>query len=116
MKKIIDNISSMLWFCMDVCWMGDLDVLAALLIVPTVYATMMMFYYADWHFMRVLAAVATNSWVLMNVCWMVPDLSDASWLHYLHLCRWVFMGLAIISMGFIMITDFGYIRNIKRFR
>ena len=116
MKRFIDDISSMLWFLMDVCWMSDQDTLAAILIIPTIYSTMIMFWYADYHMTKVLVAIATNCWVLMNVCWMIPDITTAAWAPYVGWLKWVFMIIGFLSMVVILLTDYNGLRKLRRFR
>lgn len=116
MKRLIEDISSMLWFLMDVCWMSDQDTLAAILIVPTVYSTLIMFWHADYHLTKVLVAIATNCWLLMNVCWMLPDITSAGWAPYVSWLRWVFLIIGSLSMFVLIMTNYKSISKLRRFR
>lgn len=116
MRRLIENLSSIFWFLMDIFWSCGLDTLAIIMIIPTVYSTLLMFKHAEFRVSKLLICIATNSWVLMNVCWMFPDVFNGSWTSYVFACRWIFMAVALLSMLAISITDFSNLRNIKRFR
>jgi len=116
MRRLLENLSSIFWFLMDVFWSCGWDGLAISMIVPTVYSTMLMFKHTQLRILNLLVCTATNSWVLMNVCWMVPDVFDGAWTPYVFMLRWVFLVTALLSMVAISCGDVSKLRNIKRFR
>lgn len=71
---LVETVGSVLWFLMDGFWMLNQAFAAKLMIVPTLAVNLLVFRYTQRSFSHFAVSAAMNSWLLMNICWMVADL------------------------------------------
>jgi hypothetical protein len=71
---LVETIGSVLWFLMDGFWMLNLASAAKGMILPTLVVNLLVFRYAKRSLSQYSVVAAMNSWLLMNICWMVSDL------------------------------------------
>ena len=74
---LVETIGSILWFLMDGFWMLNQALPAKAMIFPTLAVNLYVFRYTRRSFSQYAVAAAMNSWLLMNICWMVGDLDKA---------------------------------------
>ncbi len=70
----VETIGSVLWFIMDGFWMLNQAFAAKAMVIPTFVVNLLVFRYTKRSFSQYSVVAAMNSWLLMNVCWMVGDL------------------------------------------
>ena len=71
---LVETIGSVLWFIMDGFWMLNQAFAAKAMVIPTFVVNLLVFRYTKRSFSQYSVVAAMNSWLLMNVCWMVGDL------------------------------------------
>lgn len=71
---LVETVGSVLWFLMDGFWMLNLAVAAKAMVLPTLVVNLLVFRYAKRSLSQYSVVAAMNSWLLMNICWMVGDL------------------------------------------
>ena len=71
---LVETIGSVLWFIMDGFWMLNQAFAAKAMVIPTFVVNLLVFRYTKRSFSQYSVLAAMNSWLLMNVCWMVGDL------------------------------------------
>jgi hypothetical protein len=71
---LVETVGSVLWFIMDGCWMLNQVLPAKLMVLPTLAVNLSVFRYTRHSFSQFSVAAAMNSWVLMNIFWMISDL------------------------------------------
>jgi len=59
---------------MDGFWMLNQAFAAKAMVIPTFVVNLLVFRYTKRSFSQYSVVAAMNSWLLMNVCWMVGDL------------------------------------------
>lgn len=74
---LFETLGSIFWFFMDAAWMLEQNVLAFALIAPTTSLNLAVFRYTAKDFSSILATAAVNSWMMMNIFWMISDLAGA---------------------------------------
>ena len=72
---LVETVGSVLWFLMDGFWMLNLALSAKAMVLPTLLVNLLVFRYTKHSFSQLSVAAAMNSWLLMNICWMVGDLN-----------------------------------------
>jgi len=109
---IIDNFSSAIWFCMDACWMSGFDTIATVFAALTVAIHLLLFRTSQRTVAGKLAAVATNAWVLANVCWMLGDIYALP----LDIEKFIFLGIGAVCIITVAAIDMRAMRGIRGFR
>ena len=71
---IVETTGSVLWFIMDGFWMLNQTLLAKAMVLPTLLLNLLVFRYTRRSFSQYSVVAAMNSWLLMNICWMIGDL------------------------------------------
>ena len=71
---LIETVGSVLWFIMDGLWMLNQALPAKAIVLPTLAINLLAFRYTKRSFSQYAVVAAMNSWLLMNICWMVGDL------------------------------------------
>jgi hypothetical protein len=71
---LVETVGSVLWFVMDGLWMLNQPLYAKAMVVPTLAVNLFVFRYTNRSFSQISVVAAMNSWLLMNVFWMVGDL------------------------------------------
>lgn len=71
---LTETIGSVLWFIMDGFWMLNYGLPAKAMIVPTLAVNLLVFRYTTRSFGQTAVVGAMNSWLLMNISWMLSDL------------------------------------------
>jgi hypothetical protein len=72
---LVETVGSVLWFIMDGFWMLDLANPAKAMVLPTLVVNLIVFRYTRHSFTQSAVVGAMNSWLLMNICWMIGDLN-----------------------------------------
>jgi hypothetical protein len=72
--SLTETIGSVLWFVMDGFWMLNLAVPAKVMILPTLVVNLFVFRYTKRSFSQLSVVAAMNSWLVMNIFWMIGDL------------------------------------------
>jgi hypothetical protein len=70
----VETVGSVLWFIMDGFWMLNQAFLAKAMVLPTLLVNLLVFRYTKHSLSQVSVVAAMNSWLLMNICWMLGDL------------------------------------------
>ena len=71
---LTETLGSVLWFLMDGFWMLSLAGAAKWMIFPTVAVNLFVFRYTKPLFSPLAVVAAMNSWLGMNIFWMIGDL------------------------------------------
>ena len=71
---LVETIGSVLWFVMDGLWMLNQGGGAKGMIAPALAVNLYVYRYTPRSFSQFAVVSAMNSWLLMNVFWMVGDL------------------------------------------
>jgi hypothetical protein len=71
---LTETIGSVLWFVMDGFWMLNLAAPAKVMILPTLAINLLVFRYTKRSFSQLSVVAAMNSWLIMNIFWMLGDL------------------------------------------
>ena len=71
---LVETAGSVLWFAMDGFWMLNVGGAAKAMVMPTLAMNLLVFRYTRRTLSQVAVVAAMNSWLLMNICWMVGDL------------------------------------------
>src|SRR3712207_1971610 len=71
---MVETIGSVLWFFMDGFWMLSLPFAAKSMVAPTLAVNLLVFRYTRRSLSQFAIASAMNSWLLMNILWMLGDL------------------------------------------
>jgi hypothetical protein len=71
---LTETLGSVLWFFMDGFWMLSLASAAKWMIFPTVAVNLFVFRYTRPLFSQLAVVAAMNSWLGMNIFWMISDL------------------------------------------
>lgn len=114
-----DTVGSVLWFFMDASWMLELDTLAMVMIIPTSLVNLYSFRYTRRTLPAFAITGAMNSWLAMNICWMIQDLRGIPAL--LSVSKLLFMlGALLIVMSALASRNalefVGVLRRFSRFR
>jgi hypothetical protein len=95
---LTETIGSVLWFVMDGCWMMNQALLAKAMIGPTAAINLLVFRYTRRSFAHIAVVAAMNSWLAMNVLWMLGDLDKDP--RYIAVARMMFMfGIGLLAMA-----------------
>ncbi len=94
-KEVLDTVNSVSWFLLDACWMLGAPTLGYFFAAPTV-ATGLLLLYVERRPAVTCINLAINSWILMNLFWMM---SEATSTPALLLAARVCFGLGV---GFIL--------------
>ena len=71
---LVETVGSVLWFIMDGFWMLNQAMPAKTMVSPTLFVNLLVFRYTKHSFSQFCVVAAMNSWLVMNICWMVGDL------------------------------------------
>jgi hypothetical protein len=71
---LTETIGSVLWFVMDGLWMLNHALPAKAMVLPTLAVNLWVFRFTTRSFSHMAVVAAMNSWLLMNIFWMVGDL------------------------------------------
>ena len=71
---LVETIGSVLWFLMDGFWMLNQALPAKAMVLPTLGVNLWVFRYTKRSFTQYAVVAAMNSWLFMNICWMIGDL------------------------------------------
>ena len=71
---LVETFGSVLWFLMDGFWMLNLALPAKAMVLPTLVVNFLVFRYTSRSFSAYAVVAAMNSWLVMNILWMVGDL------------------------------------------
>ena len=71
---LVETIGSVLWFIMDGLWMLNQAYFAKAMVLPTLFVNLWVFRYTRPTFSQFAVVGAMNSWLVMNICWMMGDL------------------------------------------
>jgi hypothetical protein len=71
---LTETLGSVLWFLMDGFWMLSLAAAAKWMIFPTIAVNLFVFRYTRPVFSQLAVVAAMNSWLAMNIFWMIGDL------------------------------------------
>ena len=95
---LTETIGSVLWFIMDGFWMLNYGLPAKAMVFPTLAVNLLVFRYTTRSFGQTAVVAAMNSWLLMNILWMLSDLEKD--LRLLTLARWMFvLGIALLVLA-----------------
>jgi hypothetical protein len=72
---LTETIGSVLWFVMDGFWMLNLALPAKAMVLPTLVVNLLAFRFAKRSFSHMAVVAAMNSWLVMNILWMLGDLA-----------------------------------------
>jgi hypothetical protein len=101
-QVLVETIGSVLWFMMDGFWMLNQALLAKLMIWPTIAVNLFVFRYTRHSFSQFAVVAAMNSWLGMNIFWMLGDLDKNP--RPLEVAR-VMFGLGILLLALALIRD-----------
>lgn len=73
----VETVGSVLWFVMDGFWMLNSPAPAKTMIMPTLIVNLFVFRYTRRSLAHLAVVAAMNSWLAMNIFWMVGDLDKA---------------------------------------
>jgi hypothetical protein len=71
---LVETVGSVLWFFMDGFWMLNQALAAKAMILPTLAVNLLVFRFTRQSLSQFSVVAAMNSWLAMNICWMVGDL------------------------------------------
>ena len=71
---LVETIGSVLWFMMDGLWMLNQALGAKAMVLPTLAVNLFVFRYTKHSFSQISIVAAMNSWLIMNIFWMLGDL------------------------------------------
>lgn len=71
---LTETIGSVLWFVMDGLWMLNQPLPAKAMVLPTLAVNLFVFRYTKRSFSQMAVVAAMNSWLIMNILWMLGDL------------------------------------------
>ncbi|HYP05200.1 MAG TPA: hypothetical protein VER03_03115 [Bryobacteraceae bacterium] len=71
---LVETIGSVLWFLMDGFWMLNQGSPAKAMVLPTLGVNLWVFRYTRRSMGQICVVGAMNSWLLMNISWMIGDL------------------------------------------
>lgn len=72
---IVETISSVCWFLMDASWMFGLPMIAKVMAILTIATSLLIFKFTERAAAPMLVTAAMTSWAVMNVFWMLNDLT-----------------------------------------
>ena len=95
---LTETIGSVLWFIMDGLWMLNQALPAKAMVLPTLVVNLWVLRYTKHSFSQFAVVAAMNSWLLMNICWMLGDLDKDP--KPLVIARAMFaLGMALLAMA-----------------
>jgi hypothetical protein len=116
-QVFVETIGSVLWFLMDGFWMLNLAYAAKVMIWPTLAVNLFVFRYTRRSFSQFCVVGAMNSWLLMNIFWMIGDLDKDP--GPLGIARWMF-GLGMMLLAMVVARNAadreGLVKVLSRFR
>ena len=71
---LVETVGSVLWFIMDGFWMLNQALPAKAIALPALLVNLLVFRYTKHSLSQFSVVAAMNSWLVMNICWMVGDL------------------------------------------
>ena len=71
---LTETIGSVLWFVMDGFWMLNQTLPAKSMVLPTLAVNLFVFRFTKRSFGQMSVVAAMNSWLIMNIFWMLGDL------------------------------------------
>ena len=96
---LTETIGSVLWFVMDGMWMLNQSVPAKIMVVPTLAMNLYVFRFTRRSFSQISVVAAMNSWLIMNIFWMIGDLDKdpgpVSIARFMFLLGMVLLALAV---------------------
>ena len=92
----METVGSVLWFIMDGFWMLNQALPAKLMVLPTLAVNVSVFRYTRHSFSQFSVVAAMNSWLLMNICWMIGDLDKD--------VRPIAVARVMFALGIILLT------------
>jgi hypothetical protein len=72
---LTETIGSVLWFVMDGFWMLNQALPAKAMVLPTLAVNLFVFRFTKRTFGQMAVVAAMNSWLVMNILWMLGDLA-----------------------------------------
>lgn len=72
---VVETISSVCWFLMDASWMFGLPMIAKVMAILTIATSLLVFKFTERAAAPMLVTAAMTSWAVMNVFWMLNDLT-----------------------------------------
>jgi|AGTN01.2.fsa_nt_gi hypothetical protein len=72
---VVETISSVCWFLMDASWMFGLPMIAKVMAILTIATSLLILKFTERHVAPMLVTAAMTSWAVMNVFWMLNDLT-----------------------------------------
>ena len=96
-----ETFGSVLWFLLDGAWMLDWRLGVTLLVAPAIFCNLLTIIYVEKLNGSLLAVLAVNSWLLMNVFWILGDMYQMGWaLLWAKIAFW--SGVSILLSGLVM--------------
>ena len=99
--ELWETFGSVLWFLLDGSWMLDWRMMVTVLIVPTILCNFLTLFYLEKSDGSVLSGITVNSWLLMNVFWILGDMYHVGFAPlWAKITFW--SGVGILLIGLIM--------------
>lgn len=76
--ELWETLGTIFWFLLDGAWMLGWPVITGVLLGPALFFNFLVFFYVERVGGSVLAVLAVNSWLLMNIFWIMADLYGKS--------------------------------------
>lgn len=74
-KDVLDTVNSVAWFLLDACWMLGAPQVGYCFVLPTV-GTGLLLLYIEKRPSVICINLAINSWIWMNLLWMMSEIHD----------------------------------------
>src|SRR3989338_1943806 len=98
--EMFETLCTISWFLLDGSWMLQWPIAVGVLICPAIFFNFMTFFYIERHSGSVLAVMAVNSWLLMNIFWAVADIYHMSIsMAYAKLMFWSGLGFLLTGLA-----------------
>lgn len=99
---------------MDAMWMFECKVVAIALVPFVLASGWSMFWTHKRNASDTLVNIATNSWIIMNVSWMLSDFYKHAPL--LPQMKMIFFSIGLVAVLILACTDYQYLKKFKRFK
>lgn len=120
MRKILENLGTITWFCMDIFWMLDIIYLAYFFMVITI----IVFFIPPKRISKYSISDAANfgvwlstlGWVLMNSSWMFDDATNHMYSDSVWLMKYCSLIIGIGGFLIVLFTDYNKFKNIRKLK
>lgn len=121
MRKILENLGTITWFCMDIFWMLDFINLAYFFMAVTIIVFLIPPKRGVGKYSISDAAdfgvwLSTLGWVLMNSSWMFDDTTNHIYSDLVWIMKCCSLIVGIGGFLIVLFTDYNKFKNIRKLK